>query len=319
MKTFWQEYFTMSKRDRRATFCLFALLLLALFALYLKPHLLVSPPTDFTAFENQIHAFFSVSGPEKTSKTYGKEKGPDALEYFPFDPNHLPAEQWKRLGLTSRQIKMIRNYEKAGGQFRYVEDLRKIYAIDSATYARLKDHVRLPRYAAEKFRRNKRKEKLRRPQRKKKKKSYPVWKSHKTLPIIEINLADSTEWVQLKGIGPVFARRIIRYRNRLGGFVDARQLQEVYGLKDSTYYQIEEQLVLTEKGKTQMDQLDINSADFFTLVKHPYIDKNLANSIVMIRSTHGPYTTLLDLMRSDLVNEQIYRKIAPYLKVQHGD
>src|SRR5437660_80245 len=37
--------------------------------------------------------------------------------------------------------------------------------------------------------------------------------------VIELNTADSAKLTELKGIGPSFARRIVNYRNRLGGFI----------------------------------------------------------------------------------------------------
>jgi len=63
-------------------------------------------------------------------------------------------------------------------------------------------------------------------------------------------------------------------------------------------------------------RINVNSADFKELLKHPYIDYNLAKAIVNYREQHGKYKRLEDLKKIQILNEQVYFKLSAYLKVQ---
>src|SRR5690606_29277326 len=159
-----------------------------------------------------------------TSGDKGRVRKDVTKKLFPFNPNHLPAEQWRKLGLTDRQIKVIHNYESKGGSFRRREDLQKIYSISEACYQELAPYVNIPEMERPSFNTRTR---------------YPDRKapeSKKINRIIELNAADSAALVEVKGIGPVLASRILQYRSRLGGFREVAQLREVFGI-DSTRYE----------------------------------------------------------------------------------
>jgi len=97
------------------------------------------------------------------------------------------------------------------------------------------------------------------------KKAAPVFSVEK----ININKADKQSLVRLKGIGNVYAQRIIKYRNLLGGFYSVDQLSEIYGLPDSTLLSIDESLFVSDFQPTK---LDLKTASYKELLRHPYID-----------------------------------------------
>jgi competence protein ComEA len=129
--------------------------------------------------------------------------------------------------------------------------------------------------------------------------------------IIDINEADTTAWMSLPGIGPVLANRIIRYRNRLGGFYAISQVAETFGLPDSTFVKIQASLQL---NKVSLKNLDINQMDEKSLAQHPYIHYKLARLIVLYRSNNGPFREAEELLGIPLVDDSIYRKLEPYIK-----
>jgi DNA uptake protein ComE-like DNA-binding protein len=126
---------------------------------------------------------------------------------------------------------------------------------------------------------------------------------------IEINSADSIQLKQLPGIGSVLSKRIVKYRDLLGGFYSVSQLKEVYGLNEQTISLIEEKVTV---DITRIRKIDVNFADANELSRHPYLKKNLANKIVKFRTKNGSIRDLAILRDSMILNIDEYNRIKPY-------
>lgn len=127
----------------------------------------------------------------------------------------------------------------------------------------------------------------------------------------ELNAADSIDLEQLYGIGPTFARRIIRYRNRLGGFVRIEQLKEVYGMTVETYEAVAPHLSV---GTASIKRINPNTASLQQLKAHPYLDYYQARAIVSWREKGHKYSGAEDLRPITLLDDSTIAKIAPYLE-----
>jgi competence protein ComEA len=77
--------------------------------------------------------------------------------------------------------------------------------------------------------------------------------------VVEVNSADSAGLTKIYGIGPAFASRIIKYRNRLGGFYSKEQLKEVYGLDAEKYAEVREQVRI---DPAKVKKVNVNTAQF---------------------------------------------------------
>jgi DNA uptake protein ComE-like DNA-binding protein len=130
---------------------------------------------------------------------------------------------------------------------------------------------------------------------------------------LDINTADTLLWDRLPGIGPVLAKRIVLFRERLGGFYSVSQVGETYGLADSVFVKIQPFLQL---GSVSLRKIDLNETDEKSLADHPYIDTKLARTIIRYRSSHGPFSSVEALKAVALVDEVIYRKLEKYLVVK---
>jgi competence ComEA-like helix-hairpin-helix protein len=130
---------------------------------------------------------------------------------------------------------------------------------------------------------------------------------------VKINSADTTGFKSLKGIGSYYSSKIVKYRKALGGFTSVEQLKEVYGILPEVIDQNVSRLIV---DSINIVKVNINTCETADLKRHPYISWNIANSIVQIRKSREAYKTIEEIKKSDLVNDEIYRKIASYLKIE---
>lgn len=224
--------------------------------------------------------------PEKASKEH----------LFPFNPNDLPIEKWRSLGFSDKQIQVIKNYETKGGRFYKKEDVAKIYAISEKEFRRIEPYLRFDAQ---------------------KEHNIPVVRDNKkretpyVVDPVDINKADTVAFKRLKGIGSVYAARIVKFREALGGFHHVGQIKEVYGISDELFQAIHESLILEEKN---IRQLEVNRLEVEELAKHPYISKKEASLIVNYRMQHGVFQSIEDLKNIYALSDDFLRKIAPYLR-----
>jgi len=128
--------------------------------------------------------------------------------------------------------------------------------------------------------------------------------------LININSADSVGLRQIRGIGPVLSKRIVKYRYLLGGFVSSEQLKEVYGIDEERYEQIEKQFYTDSSG---IRYIDLNKADQYALSRHPYLSESQAGAIITYRKSRGDIDRPELLLDEKILDEEVYRKIRPYL------
>ena len=225
-----------------------------------------------------------------TSRKPGKENLPITL--FEFNPNTISKSQWKQLGFKDWQIKTIFNYKAKGGNWKTKNDVSKIYGLSEEHYQKLESYILLP---TKKENSNK----------------SPKKDFNKK---VDINTADAKELTNLKGIySEKYAAIIIKYRNKIGGFTSKEQLLEVWNMNKETYNGFVNQVVI---GKYEPIKININTSSASQLQAHPYIDWKTANAIYKYRKANGQYKSVEDVKKIHLISSEVYRKIAPYLKIK---
>jgi len=310
MEKWFDKHFSMNRKELQGLSFLTVLVIFLWFLPTVFSMFVPAESFDFTLREKEIQAFLEKAITE--DKDIHKAQAQDGLrinqnktefEYFPFDPNVLDASEGKRLGLSDYQIRMIQNYVSKGGKFYKKEDFAKIYAVTDEDFQRLSPYINIPEPTLKKQAFENR------PTPGYKNDLTPLKSVSKDISI-ELNRTDSIELQQLQGIGPVFASRIIRFRDLLGGFHDKAQLLKVYGMDEARYNQIQDYVNV---DTTMVQKININRADYQQLTKHPYISSKQANVIVQYRKQHGNYSKPADLLKIATLNEEFLRKIVPYL------
>jgi competence ComEA-like helix-hairpin-helix protein len=250
--------------------------------------------------------FIQMEKSNQNSYTATKETKPAIIvELFSFDPNTASKTDFERLGLSPKTAYSIINYRNKGGKFYKTEDFKKIYTLDEADYERLKSYIDIPKTEIAKV---------------ETKEDDGItgfataakmdYIKKSTTVKIDINTAKVEDFQQLKGIGEGYAKRIIKYRNELGGFININQIQEVYGISKEVFEEIQPQLTQTSKP---IQKININTADYQMLVTHPYLDSKRANAIVKYRKQHGDFKSVEDLKNIYAISADILVQIKPYL------
>ncbi|OJJ19942.1 hypothetical protein BKI52_15810 [marine bacterium AO1-C] len=230
-------------------------------------------------------------------KKFTKEPAFQAKETFDFDPNVATVEEWQKLGFSSRLAKRIHNYVSKGGRFHQKSDLKKIYGFPDEAYDQLVSYIQLPEKRERKYA------------------SANPYESGKTfkkrvITPFDLNEADTAQLKQISGIGEKLSVRIVKYRESLGGFVNTTQLKDVYGLKPEV---IEELLKYASIKAGSIKKINVNTATYDQLKTHPYIRYKLAKVIVNYREHHGKYTSMADLGKIKILDQETLEKLEPYI------
>jgi DNA uptake protein ComE-like DNA-binding protein len=127
---------------------------------------------------------------------------------------------------------------------------------------------------------------------------------------VELNSADSSALVALKGIGPVLSSRILKYRKMLGGFTAMEQLLEVYGLDSLKWTGL---LPLVTIDVSLVRPLDINQASFKELLNHPYLEYEHVKEMVRYREKNNGFHSPDEVLLLESIDSTLWRKLIPYL------
>lgn len=311
MRNYLKEFFYLQRDDRCAVLTLLALLVVTLsLVFWLGDN---SSPSSTGKDTNPL---------KETDRGYANAENNHAEEYykvegtkverFPFDPNTADSTQLLRLGLAPWQVRSIYRYRAKGGIYRRPEDFARLYGLTRKQYRELRPYIRispdyLPAadyYAPRRTGNNARSvdsSTTKAPR-------YTYTARHKLRPgeHIAINSADTTQLQKIPGIGSAYARMIIRYRERLGGFITMAQVLESGPVPESALRYI-------TIDATQVRKLNVNKLSLNQLRRHPYINFYQAKAICEYRRLHGPLHSLEELRFSpDFPPAQIER-LQPYV------
>lgn len=137
-----------------------------------------------------------------------------------------------------------------------------------------------------------------------------ILEANKTVSIA-INSALSSQLQEIEGVSLKLANRIIRYRDKLGGFISADQYKEIYGLSADLQTILAKHTNIPKGYKP--NKLSLNQATFKKLVTHPYISVAMAKAIINHRRKKGKFANLLAIKDLPQYNCHWGRKIIPYL------
>lgn len=203
-----------------------------------------------------------------------------------FDPNNTDYQTLLSFGFSKYQASNLIKYIDNGGVLYAKKDLMKIYGIDSSFFKSIEKHIQIK----------------------------SIEKSLSVNPepdfTVELNNADSTDLIKLNGIGAVFANRILKYRNLLGGFYSKHQLLEVYNFPVEIFPRIEGQIMV---DTLLIKKIRINFAEYRELLRHPYLNKKQVEAILEYRENNGTFKNAQQFQSVPLIDSLTFTHVRPYI------
>lgn len=296
MKSYWKNILKLNSNEQKGITAL--LLILGVFILggILAPKIFDAPISEVNITIDTVKIEEGVTEEAETTSSNNREKKKRTFAFRKFNPNKVTQQELESFGLTTKEAKNWVNYLKSGGVFKTENDLLTLYAINEAKLDAMKDFLVFPKLEM----------------RDDSGKSQKV--IEKRTPVhIEINTADTSSLKKLRGVGSYFAKKIVEYRERLGGFYSEKQLLEVWNFNPEVLL-YPENIIISDTN--QLKKLPLNTVSKENLAKHPYLTWKQANSIVNLRNQHGKYRKIEDVKNSILITDSLYQKIYPYLSLE---
>lgn len=330
-----KDFFYIRKGDRSAILILLAVAVVSLALIFALGGKNSSNP-EAVPFMSGRHP--SADSAQSSKPQYYAVEGQKA-ERFAFDPNTADSTQLLRLGLQPWQVRNIYKYRAHGGVYRQPSDFARLYGLTQKQFRELEPYIRISsdyRPAAELVRKGDYQQyepaanghgaqpynatstspdqgersaatSGQQPATDLARVGYP--KKLKAGEFVVLNIADTTALRSVPGIGPYYARRIVNYGNRLGGYTHVSQLLEIEGFPEDAlpYFQV-------DAGNVR--KLNVNKLSLSKLRQHPYLNFYQARAICDYRRLKGPLHSLDDLKMLPEFPADVIARLRPYVSFE---
>lgn len=304
----WKDWLAFSRREQYGLVLISFLIVLLVVIRFLLP-VVSEPPEIKVISEVEIVSELDQSATmnlETESTALPNRRG---FNFSTFNPNTVSVTKLSRMGIPSYVIINWMKFREAGGVFSKGEEIGKIYGLDSVMLAQMLPFVRIEDSSGIKA------DKFDHPEKENAggQMAFDIGKERyndEPRLIIDLNKADTLELQRIKGIGPVFSRRIVDFRNLLGGFYSVEQLREVYGMSSGLVDEVSQFFVVSPDDIVKMD---VNTFSLRKLKAHPYINFYQAREIVEYQKKNGIVANKSVLETFKSFDTESLEKVLPYL------
>jgi competence ComEA-like helix-hairpin-helix protein len=305
----WKDYFYFSKVQRTGIIVLLSFIVLVFLANIILPHLVkkenekpVLLQQEAAEFKKQMISIDSLRKAEYEKKIaekyythFDKETYNEAYSLFSFDPNKTDSTTFVRLGLKKYVIANIMKFRKKGGYFKTAESFSKVYGLQPEKFKELEPFISISENA--------------KPAQEASNQTLKTETMESPI-VVELNEADTTELMKVKGIGRGYAKGIIRFRKATGGFASVDQLKEIYGMTEENFQKIKPYCIVNLR---LIRKINVNTASVDKLNTHPYINFYQAKAIYELRRKKIRLKSIEELTNLTEFSQESLQKINPYL------
>jgi DNA uptake protein ComE-like DNA-binding protein len=206
----------------------------------------------------------------------------DSKKIFPFNPNYITDYKGYTLGMSPGELDRLFAYRKQKRFVNSAESFQKVTKVSDSLLKTIAPYFKFPEWTQ-------------------KNRQIPVHNNSKSQfkekevdKVKDLNLATIDDFKTIRGIGDKLSARIVKFRDRLGGFVINKQLNDVYGLKPDVVKRVLSNFKVVQPPK--IEKININTATAKELSRLVYINYDLAKEIVAFREVNGAYGKVDELV-----------------------
>ncbi|MGB5238936.1 MAG: helix-hairpin-helix domain-containing protein [Flavobacteriaceae bacterium] len=201
-----------------------------------------------------------------------------------FNPNFISDYKGYVLGMSPAEIDRLHSYRESGRFINTIEDFQTVTQISDTLLDSISPYFRFPKWTARAITKAL-----------VKKQSGVIVSLEKPEVKSDLNKARAEDLMRINGVGEVLSRRIIKFRDALGGFLTDEQLNDVYGLKGEVAERILNEFTVV--SSPEINTISLRDASVEDLAQLVYISYDLARRIVRYRDSIGQIKTLDELTK----------------------
>lgn len=228
-----------------------------------------------------------------------KDEKSSTFKIYPFNPNFITDYKGYTLGMSPDEIDRLHQFRADEKWINSTEDFQEVTKVSDSLLNKISPFFKFPDWVIQK----------RKQQKEKKVKTTELSFTQKK----DLNAATVKDLEAINGIGETFALRIIRYRNKIGGFIDDIQLKDVYGIPFETENNLLKKF--TVKKPKVVKRLNINTASVLDLSEIVYFNYELAREIINYRLLNEGIDTFEELAKIDDFPSHKIERIKLYLRI----
>lgn len=300
----WKDWLAFSSREKQGVYLIIAIVIVLLgIKFYLTDQ--EQKRREILRLNDEIKQLKETQPSINYNYSYATKKRVEEakrnLTPFSFDPNTIDSLGLIKLGLSSRIAHNLIAYRSKGGRFYKAEDMAKIYGLSSSEFDQLRTYISISRkrehidsvdYDSIRIVPTPR---------------IPHKFQHDT--IIDLNNTDTVTLQKIPGIGPYYAKVIVEYGHKLGGYKSVNQLKEIKQFREGVYDQVEPWFTV---NSAIIQSINLNTASFELLCTHPYIGYDRARAIDQFRRK-SKIRSLSELSLLELFDSITIQKLTPYV------
>jgi competence ComEA-like helix-hairpin-helix protein len=282
-----KTYFIYTRSQRAGLFALFIIVIIFQGLYYF---------IDFSFVTNEAQKQQQWISVQSEIDSLGSIRKTEKPKIYSFNPNFITDFKGYKLGMSVAEIDRLLDYRKTNRYVNSAKEFQQVTKVSDSLLKSLATYFKFPDWVTQK---------------KSAGYSHKIFEKPKIV-VIDINLATKEELKKVYGIGDGLSERILKEKEKFGGFVSMEQMNDVWGLSDEVIEKLNQSFNITSIPTVK--KIAINNASIKELMKFPYFRYDLAKSIVTYRSMNGEIKSVEDLIKISGFPVDKVRIIALYLE-----
>ncbi|WP_282180570.1 ComEA family DNA-binding protein [Maribacter stanieri] len=288
-----KSHFKFNKQERSGIFFLLFFIIIIQLGYYLYESNAVSQPYPLVVDSDEQIKIDSLKNIAATK---------DTVAFYPFNPNFITDYKGYTLGMSVDEIDRLHSFRDENKYVNSAKEFQNVTNVSDSLLNAISPNFKFPAWTQNKEKNSSKKTNI-----------YVVKPENSKIVYKDLNTTTAEELQEINGIGEKLSARIIKFRDRLGGFVIDDQLFDVYGLEKEVVNKTLRKFKVI--SKPEIIKINVNTATAAELSKLIYLQKHVAESIVNYRNLNGSINSLNELLKIEDFPAERINRITLYLSL----